>query len=650
MVLHPHARASRPRFWSVILKAGVLILLMGGTVEMASAQKMKQIGSPIPYDQVNPDWHDCGLRKIDVDAFVSHRRPLPRRKVRSATIEVDYGFGFSPEARRAFERAVSVWETHIESDVPIQIDASFEDLSENVLGGAGPSFFYGVDTSGDDNLDTFVSDALIDAVTGEDQQSTSDEPDINARFNRSRDDWHFGNGDAPAGTIDFTSVVLHEIGHGLHYIGATNVDGAGDGRYGIDFQTNDGTAATDVPSIFTRLLAEQASDGSLASLTNESVFPNPSAELGDALTGGQLFYDGGGATSLAAASTGPVPPKVYAPSQFSEGSSTFHLDEATYPSEAPNALMTPRIARAETNRLPGPVLCGQLFDMGWPMGEGCLDTFPDVYALQVEGSTSTNQNQITLTWAVKDDADVEEYVVERQYFGNDVVERVRVQPAEAPPVTLTELGLGAHSFRVRWVRSDNTDQVTGQEVKRTVNPQNGQADVRGRDDRGLGTVHVSWDVPAGSGDFDYRIERRRGQAGDFQTVAVREVPEYTAEDQLPGRYEYRVRSVDDEGNEVVSDAESVEIGFEGDVFVQGPFPNPAQNQAVFLLTANDAQPATIEVYNVIGERIYVDERRELQAEAPTRLTFNTRQWGSGMYFLRVTGEAFTTTRKMVVVH
>jgi len=43
------------------------------------------------------------------------------------------------------------------------------------------------------------------------------------------------------------------------------------------------------------------------------------------------------------------------------------------------------------------------------------------------------------------------------------------------------------------------------------------------------------------------------------------------------------------------------------------------------------------------------ERRQLQAEAPTTLRFNTSMWSSGVYFLRVQGEDFSKTRRFAVV-
>ena len=58
-------------------------------------------------------------------------------------------------------------------------------------------------------------------------------PDIVATFNSDFDDCYLGtDGSAPIGTIDFVSVVLHELCHGIGFVGSGGVDDAGQGSWG----------------------------------------------------------------------------------------------------------------------------------------------------------------------------------------------------------------------------------------------------------------------------------------------------------------------------------------------------------------------------------------------------------------------------------
>lgn len=631
----------------------ILFLLQVGAVTAQESPRI--VGDPMSHKQVlnTERYQDCGLRKRAVNAFVSHRPSRKRRKKATATINVEYGENFTSEARAAFERAAEIWETHISSPVPIQIQASFEPLGAGVLAAAGPNNFYGVDATGDDQPDAVVGDALAGALLGEDPEPQ--QVDIIVRANRERDDWHFGEGDAPDGTIDFTSVALHEIGHGLNYLDLFSLNDQDQGEYFSDIL--DGNR---VVGVYDRQVVEEQADGSLLALTNEEDFSNPSGALGEALTGGRLFFEGDASAATAALGDGPPLPKIYAPSSFRTGSSIAHLDEAAYPFETRNALMTPVINQAETNRQPGPVMCGQFRDMGWPLGPGCQQYFRDLFAVQVQ-EVEERSGSLALSWEEQPDASIQEYVVDRKYFDQPFQTAKRVEASEVSgrTITIEDLGIGEFAFRLRWVRSDGTTETSPEVVRDTVNAQDVTLSVTSRDEQERGAIDFSWRVPAGtSSDVRYRVERRTGRGGEFETVAtlaqegsVEETQEqrYTAARQTPGQYEYRVTAEDDQGNAVESPSREVEIDFEGEVYVLGPNPNPVRERASFALTARQSQSVTVEVYDALGRQVYTEERAA-RADTPTSLSIDVSQWASGMYFVRLRGErGLEQTQKMIVL-
>ena len=622
----------------------------------ALAQETPRVmGEPVPHERAlsTERYQDCGLRKRAVNASVSHR-PVPKQSHEaSATIEVDYGENFTTEAEDAFERAVDVWETHISSPVPIQVQASYEALGEGTLAAAGPNFFYGVDATGNGEIDVFAGDALTDAIVGE--EANPQEADIIVRVNSQRSDWHFGPGDAPAGTIDFTSVALHELGHGLNYIDLFSVDNQGTGEYSSD--TDGGNR---ILGVYDRQVVSGDGELSYRALTNTSFYPNPSDELGSALTSNRVFFQGEASEMSAELGTGPALPKLYAPGQFSGGSSIAHLDEDTYQSETQNALMTPIIDQAETNRLPGPIMCGQFRDMGWPLGVGCEQYFQDLFAVSVQEVEGQN-GSLTLSWSEQDEANIQEYIVDRRYFGEEFEEIKRVGTSEVTGSSLTveDLGLGAFEFRLRWVRENGSTASSPERVRDTVTVRDVSTTISSRDEQGRGTVDLSWTVPPGtSSDFLYRVERRTGEEGAFQPVATvpqdgdasdEQSKQYTVKGQTPGRYEYRVRAQDGAGNAVTSTSREARIDFEGDVYALGPYPNPVRETASFDLTAREPQSVQVEVYNTLGEQVYA-EQREVRAQDPTSLSIDASQWASGMYFLRLRGDGSVgQTKKMIVV-
>ena len=164
--------------------------------------------------------------------------------------------------------------------------------------------------------------------------------------------------DPPTGSqFDLTSVLIHEITHGVGFLSLSNSNGTssilGGGVYtGYDDElfTGNGT------DLFT---------GSGASI----VFEGTSSSL----TGSQGGLEFRGTNAEAAWTFGTFPP-VYAPSPWEEGSSISHLDVGG--KIAGGAVMEPSISLGEEQRTFAPVEVGILIDMGWSNATLPSDTTP----------------------------------------------------------------------------------------------------------------------------------------------------------------------------------------------------------------------------------------------------------------------------------
>jgi hypothetical protein len=270
-------------------------------------------------------------------------RDLPSDRASSvkSTFVVTY-HGFPSNAKAAFQRAVDLWSVLVKSPVPIRIDATWKALPTDVLGGAGATD-YVRNFPGAPLSNTWYPIGLANARAGHDLDST--ETDITAEFSSIRSDWYLGtDGQVPANKLDFTSVVLHEIGHGLGMTGGTYYQG-GLGAWG---------AGTPIPDVYDRYA--QSSSG-----TPLTSYSSPSSALGSVMTSNAVRW--GGAQGIAA--NGGVKPYLYSPSPYSEGSSIYHLDEARYGTGTPNALMTPYIDDGEALHDPGDIVLGMMRDLGW---------------------------------------------------------------------------------------------------------------------------------------------------------------------------------------------------------------------------------------------------------------------------------------------
>lgn len=267
---------------------------------------------------------------------------LPRRSV----IEVTYN-GFTPEAQAAFQRAVDIWERYLPSPVKMRITADWTDLGGYSQGGI---VLGSVQPSGEVKnfanaplADTYYPIALAEKLSGQELNSPFDF-DIRARFNRQVANWHFGSPESlPADKIDFMSVVLHEIGHGLGI--TASIRGASDGSAFAFGELN----------VYDRYLA----NASGSRLLDKSLFPDGSPELRSVLTSGNVFFQ-----STVAKSSEGFFPRLFAPNPYEFGSSISHLDQNTYFGTT-NSLMTPYAVAGHADTAPGPMLLGIFSDMGW---------------------------------------------------------------------------------------------------------------------------------------------------------------------------------------------------------------------------------------------------------------------------------------------
>src|SRR5262245_27512041 len=266
----------------------------------------------------------------------------------SSTFVVTYN-GFTPQAQVAFQAAVNIWASQIQSSVPIRVTANWTSLGDGILGSAGPRHLFR-NFPGAPDPNTWFPGPVANKLSGFDLAPNDD--DIVANFNASFS-WYLGT-DGNAGTqFDLVTVVLHELGHGLGFLGSMNGTG-GTGSWG----------ALGAPYVYDRF----AINGASQLLLNTMLFPNPSAALGAQLTSNNVFFNGLNSRNA----NGGIAPKLYAPNPWVTGSSYSHLDESTYPNGNLNSLMTPALGPGEAIHDPGPIVRGMFLDTGWSLARGAV--------------------------------------------------------------------------------------------------------------------------------------------------------------------------------------------------------------------------------------------------------------------------------------
>ena len=263
-------------------------------------------------------------------------RPVLKNLEVKSKFVVKYN-NFPDWAKKEVQAAIDVWSANFKSSVEVTVDASWgRSNSWGVLGSARPGSFFSA-FSGAPDPSLWYSSAAANALAGKDLDKAN--PEIIIQVN-SGATWNTRGDRTPSSTeYDLESVFIHELGHGLGFLS----NDAYDPFFGL--------GSMDQPTPFDAYL--QTADGRrLADL------PTPSKELGIALTT-SLVWSG----PLGVKANGGIKPKMYTPSRYESGSSTSHLDEATFSNSELDSLMTPSLDPGEIFREPGPLLLAMMEDM-----------------------------------------------------------------------------------------------------------------------------------------------------------------------------------------------------------------------------------------------------------------------------------------------
>ena len=253
----------------------------------------------------------------------------------------------------AFQYAANIWGGLLSSNVQIRVGAQFNPLTctatSAVLGQAGPNSYFH-DFSGAPVGSTWYPVALANALHGSDLDPGVD--DIGATFSSTigtpgcltSSGWYYGlDGNPPSNRIDFVSVLVHELGHGLGFLTIVNLT-SGAKASGLNdtymrFLEDHGKTPSDYPSMSNaQRLAASIDTGNL-----HWVGPHVEAASG-VLSAGKVGNH----------------VRMYAPNPQEPGSSVSHWDTAL----TPNQIMEP----SYTGALHSPSLELPLFeDIGWTL-------------------------------------------------------------------------------------------------------------------------------------------------------------------------------------------------------------------------------------------------------------------------------------------
>ena len=276
------------------------------------------------------------------------------------TYNTGSGSSWSQAQKAAFERAAKHWTDVLTPNHDIRVNAYLHNLYVfhgsndsswfRVLGYASADQLYRDFPSSDPQFvaNTFYHAALAQKLNGNAISSSTLPYHITIHMNSSQK-WYFGelfSGIGPK-EYDFTTVVLHELAHGLGFSSSA--------RYDSTLSAPVYNAAT--PYSMDRFVYKNLGAVDMTSL------PASGSSTTSFLTSNSLYFKG----SEASSQNGGNRPKIYAPSSWVQGSSLSHWDLGYFGSLNKDKLMEPQAGFANSHffRQVGKVTRGFMSDIGW---------------------------------------------------------------------------------------------------------------------------------------------------------------------------------------------------------------------------------------------------------------------------------------------
>lgn len=176
------------------------------------------------------------------------------------------------------------------------------------------------------------------------------------------------------------------------------------------------------------------------------------------------------------------------------------------------------------------------------------------------------------------------------------------------------------------------------------------------------SVYLTWATGSELNNAGFEVQQRRiddaGQPGawavvDFVagagTTTAAQRYEYTVGGLPPGRYDLRLRQVDFDGTDDVSEPVAVQVRAPEGSTVTDAYPNPFNPATQVTLTLDHAQHVRVRVYNVQGREVVRLHDGLLAAHRAHSFAVDAAAWPSGLYLIQITGDTFRATRKALLL-
>lgn len=117
----------------------------------------------------------------------------------------------------------------------------------------------------------------------------------------------------------------------------------------------------------------------------------------------------------------------------------------------------------------------------------------------------------------------------------------------------------------------------------------------------------------------------------------------------PGRHRFRLIQSDLDGTTTQIGTAELTVRPDGRYALQAPRPNPTAGRATVRLAVRTEQSVRISLYNTLGQRVRTLGERVVSPSNPVQIGIDAHTLAPGLYFVRVAGDTFESSRRLAIV-
>jgi hypothetical protein len=170
-------------------------------------------------------------------------------------------------------------------------------------------------------------------------------------------------------------------------------------------------------------------------------------------------------------------------------------------------------------------------------------------------------------------------------------------------------------------------------------------------------VRLAWATSSETGNAGFEVQQRSPKGSFFpigfvesrQTMLSEQTYQFDVNGLAPGRHAFRLEQIDVDGQSSNSPVVEIATSVPGRYYMEPAYPNPFNPTTTFRFAVSADQHVRIELLDVAGRVVRVMFEGIVPADEIQTQRIDAGGLPGGFWLLRLAGEKFTTSQRLVLV-